>query len=445
MSSKSFQNADKLRGIVSVLQFGAVGDGVTDDTAAIQAAATAAAASGKTLFFPAGNYRLLSYLTLPSNTDWLGEVGTKFYLDPTMALGPSIGGTPRAISNSGTENIRLNSIEFYSAKTGLTKAITICFQNVTSINISNCTFRTFGNSTYYAQGLIIFNSTGIHITNSVFTDCSGDGAALSNSCSQFFVSNNQFTNNGDWGFVASIGCSKGVVSGNLFYNNTSTATGVDRCTEVSFTGNIIINNEHGIRIAKFAATTEVNQDIAIAGNVIKNSQVAAISVEDTIATGLISVSGNSINGSANQGIRVIDAACVSVIGNSIYSCAAEAILFYAVTSGKETGRSTVVGNKSTTSTYGIRQITGAGTTSKITVVGNNFSECSTAVTGLLVADKIDGDSSSDYFSFSKTLGFPSAIYSATAGIGAVTPPAQVWGFLPVFFDGTLKKIPVYNA
>jgi len=38
MSSKSFQNASNLNGIVSVLQFGAVGDGVADDTAAIQAA-----------------------------------------------------------------------------------------------------------------------------------------------------------------------------------------------------------------------------------------------------------------------------------------------------------------------------------------------------------------------------------------------------------------------
>jgi len=34
MSSNSFQNASKLNGIVSAAQFGAVGDGVADDTAA---------------------------------------------------------------------------------------------------------------------------------------------------------------------------------------------------------------------------------------------------------------------------------------------------------------------------------------------------------------------------------------------------------------------------
>ena len=74
MSSKSFQNADKLEGIVSVTQFGAVGDGVTDDTAAIQATINYAAtrthtANGLTLGIevriPAGTY-LISNLAVSS-------------------------------------------------------------------------------------------------------------------------------------------------------------------------------------------------------------------------------------------------------------------------------------------------------------------------------------------------------------------------------------------
>lgn len=49
----------KLREWVSVKDFGAVGDGVTDDTAAIQAAIDAIeAAGGGTIFFPYGDYRL---------------------------------------------------------------------------------------------------------------------------------------------------------------------------------------------------------------------------------------------------------------------------------------------------------------------------------------------------------------------------------------------------
>lgn len=59
----------KLRDMVSVKDFGAVGDGVTDDTAAIQAAITAAkAANGGTVFFPAGTYICASQLTCTSAT-----------------------------------------------------------------------------------------------------------------------------------------------------------------------------------------------------------------------------------------------------------------------------------------------------------------------------------------------------------------------------------------
>ena len=60
MSSKSFQNASKLNGIVSVLQFGAVGDGVTDDAAAFNAAL---ASGAKNIYFPAGTYRFNSKIT----------------------------------------------------------------------------------------------------------------------------------------------------------------------------------------------------------------------------------------------------------------------------------------------------------------------------------------------------------------------------------------------
>jgi hypothetical protein len=47
---------NKLRDIVSVLDFGAVGDGVTNNQSAITAALTYCNANGKDLFFPAGTY-----------------------------------------------------------------------------------------------------------------------------------------------------------------------------------------------------------------------------------------------------------------------------------------------------------------------------------------------------------------------------------------------------
>ncbi len=60
----------KLRESVSVKDFGAVGDGVTDDTAAIAAALLAG--SGKKVYVPAGTYKITSTLTVPTSTYFYG-------------------------------------------------------------------------------------------------------------------------------------------------------------------------------------------------------------------------------------------------------------------------------------------------------------------------------------------------------------------------------------
>ena len=59
----------KLQESVSVKDFGAVGDGVTDDTAAIQAAINVAAK----IIVPAGTYKVIDTLTLKDNTTFQGD------------------------------------------------------------------------------------------------------------------------------------------------------------------------------------------------------------------------------------------------------------------------------------------------------------------------------------------------------------------------------------
>lgn len=61
----------QLKGYISnrgfdVTDYGATGDGVTDDTAAVTSAIAAAKAATKTLFFPAGTYKITSNITI----DW---------------------------------------------------------------------------------------------------------------------------------------------------------------------------------------------------------------------------------------------------------------------------------------------------------------------------------------------------------------------------------------
>jgi len=72
---------DKMRDILSVKDFGAVGDGVADDTTAVIDALTAAvAAAPATLFFPAGTYKILSVISTTGHLNILGE-GEKSVLD----------------------------------------------------------------------------------------------------------------------------------------------------------------------------------------------------------------------------------------------------------------------------------------------------------------------------------------------------------------------------
>jgi len=88
----------KLRENVSVKDFGAVGDGVTDDTAAIVFGMNACIAAGKALFFPAGTYLITSTINLDTLSTagqmvtLIGEEGAYYRTDtsgvkPTVLLG----------------------------------------------------------------------------------------------------------------------------------------------------------------------------------------------------------------------------------------------------------------------------------------------------------------------------------------------------------------------
>lgn len=107
MSSKSFQNASKLNGIVSVLQFGAVCDGATDDTAAIQAAINYAFNSnGKQISIP--GFSVISaplVIPVPPGTPEVSEV----YSTRIELVGTGFGsGLIAAASFTGSVMIQVN-------------------------------------------------------------------------------------------------------------------------------------------------------------------------------------------------------------------------------------------------------------------------------------------------------------------------------------------------
>lgn len=133
---------DKMRDVVSVKDFGAVGDGVADDTVAIQAALDSGA---KQVVFPLGAYKT-GALTIPNYMHLVGE---------TMPQGIANGNGPvRLVFNlaSGTaitcgfnptfENITFkNTAGTYNDTTDTLSGTTaICIETVDDAQIFNCNF-----------------------------------------------------------------------------------------------------------------------------------------------------------------------------------------------------------------------------------------------------------------------------------------------------------------
>jgi len=133
----------KLRESVSVKDFGAVGDGVTNDTAAIQAAFTAIT-EFSTLYIPAGNYLVTSELDLTGKKNFSikGEFRASIFLvnhSDEAALGLenisyTLGGTPQ-------RGIIIENISIYPASAASSLPVNgLQIVNCPEIRVTNCTF-----------------------------------------------------------------------------------------------------------------------------------------------------------------------------------------------------------------------------------------------------------------------------------------------------------------
>lgn len=274
----------KLRESVSVKDFGAVGDGVTDDTAALITAI--AASNGRTLVCPAGTYRLASQIAMAACHDLViqGEgTGTQFLLDSTYT-----GDFFYVTSGVGAfANIAIDGIYFNSNSTIGTGASVIRFDSGNEVSLSNCivnrgqvrftnqtNLRVLDNQVYdwgsNRSGIITAGSNLVIDKNycAIRTDnSSDDGIVVSGPSNGVIVSNNVIDK---YGAVSTGYCRNGI---NL--NNVSGGLPIGLLQNVLITGNtiqnfntIIANTEAAITIS--GATTDAEptntKDISIIGN-----------------------------------------------------------------------------------------------------------------------------------------------------------------------------------
>ncbi len=294
--------------------FGATGDGVTNDTAAIQAAITAAsAAGGAVVYLPGGTYVISTYLTIPSNV-WLRGAG-KTSVIKRADFKDGTGSMHLMISDTAATKIIISDLDIDG--NGHNQVIELPI--VTNYNANQCNIRLVQatdciiervcshdpvNACIYLEdcvGCIVTKNVcygGVGTPGGNF----GDGAILHYGHNNV-ISNNVSHNHFNDGICSSEGDTI-TISGNVCFNNGGNgielygASAVNLCRNSTVIGNTCYDNAYrGI----FAAGT--NQAYVLGGSIVGNTiwqngweGIYVLATRFTIA-------GNQISQSDRSGIR----------------------------------------------------------------------------------------------------------------------------------------------
>lgn len=186
---------------VQSMPYGAKGDGVTDDTAALQVALSAAGPSG-VVYFPAGTYVISSALTVPSSVTLLGSGFNTTVIKQTST-------TANGFTATSTTALKISDLQVYGPSSGSGMGISISGSPTSYVYLRNVRVAHFGSDGINVGDPIIsrFDDTisalngghGFNIggttsatggTSCSFTACYG----LANAQAGFYLNNLQYSN-----------------------------------------------------------------------------------------------------------------------------------------------------------------------------------------------------------------------------------------------------------
>lgn len=438
----------KLRDVVSVKDFGAVGDGVADDTVAIQAALAAVNSTGTVLGVQGESYAISAIVEVTNNK----TLANARFVYTVSAAGIvlknaariencrfSIGTTLPAfnrdgaigvISLVGADGASIDNIVFEDGNGPAGSRVGIyCSTAASNISISNIKADLIGWPILFIDDTATISRTygGVTYTGSIGSNLvirdsflggtaktkTGDGIEINvplNRYSNIKVSNcvirktNTTTNNGigigfaNCDYVQVSDCSLSSIAGD------GGALHAEACTNVLFSNNYVQFSARAISIS--ASTT-----VSVIGN-ISYKNVIGMSTNSSVAFGQnygLIISGNQFRETTDYPLILINAAYVSINGNmfdSIVNASRNCISLQQTSTYTVEGIQ-IVGNTFSVSngvTYDI--MIPSGTVGYSYSTGNMFASISSTKTASYIAQVRSIGVSTDYF---RTAGVPSGL------------------------------------
>jgi hypothetical protein len=254
---------------INVLDYGAVGNGVADDTAEIQAALTAGA--GRAVYFPGGTYLISSTLTVPADTTVTGDGYGSVVFQNTREQNVF-----ELNNNCTVQNLRVKGDGVSSGGVSFQKNNGIYAVSKRNIKVLNCFVHAFE-----YNGVYIDNCENIEILSNYFWDNKYSSAtsadiilyALAGGNKRIIISKNfSFSNNSTGISVDAVGGDVDVlVEGNI-------CVALDPSTWVEVASGSLLR-----RVAIIAGYNGGSGRYVISNNICRNTRQAGIYYQGGVA------------------------------------------------------------------------------------------------------------------------------------------------------------------
>lgn len=346
---------------VSVKKYGAVGDGVTDDTAAINRAL----AENKAVYIPDGTY-IITSIHVNSNNRLYGRGGILKYKDNTAV---DTNQNYYIIEAMGSENVLIDGLLLngnsanntrFRVCDGITYGGHHCIvQNCYLYDIpdsgimfsggvnSSCINNVINNCSdlgIYVNSGVMDNYRDCLVSGNRISNCTNGGIAFKRICSKAIATNNiihdcdygitmeHASTDSDYSTRISVvnnyiynvhggiivrGGSNHVVTGNVVNEFDYFGVNVDGCMNVTISGNNFDNKSttyaayYGVFLISYRANVMTNYNINITGNTIQNHSEMPI-----IRVGQVLVQGCTLKGFIFNSNNVLNANTIIVIQGS---------------------------------------------------------------------------------------------------------------------------------